>query len=298
MREIAKKILFIASLISSLFPIQSGMTKPATEIAIDSETNKFENREISSGSVRVLVDYREYDFDSSDESSSNNLSYKIFYEGKLQIEKKTSTVSMASVFLQDLDNNGVPEAIIRTFSGGAHCCTSHTIYTWQEKQFNKTEIEYLDGIGGSFQDLNNDKIFEFVTYDNSFLYTFSSYAGSFPPSRIYTFQNGKLENVTRQFPQKLQATLKDMQQAFNETKKQGYEVNGVLAGYVAQKILLGDYEGGWQFMLKNYDRTSEWGLEIYEGDRQVGTYPDFPSALKAFLIRTKYLNSNGKPYQN
>lgn len=298
MKAIAKKILLLVSFSSVLFPLQSGWTKPATEIAIDAETTDFQNREIKSGSVRVLVDYREYDFDSTDESSSNNLRYKIFYEGKLQVEENTSTVSMASVFLQDLDNNGIPEAIIRTFSGGAHCCTSHSIYNWQENRFKKTEIEYLDGIGGNFKDLNNDKIFEFVTYDNSFLYTFSSYAGSFPPSLIYTLQNGKLKNVTRQFPQELQATLKEMQQAFSEVKKEGYEVNGVLAGYVAQKILLGDYEGGWKFMLENYDRSSEWGLEIYEGDRQVGTYPDFPSALKAFLIRTKYLDPNGKPYRD
>jgi hypothetical protein len=297
MRAIAKKMLFLVSLSSLLFPMRSGLTKPATEIAIDSETPAFQNREITSGSVRVLVSYQEYNFDSTDERSANNLSYKIFYDGKLQVEENTSTVSMASVFLQDLDNNGIPETIIRTFSGGAHCCTSHTIYTWKKEQFIKTEIEYLDGIGGNFKDLNNDKIFEFVTYDNSFLYTFSSYAGSFPPSLIYTLQNGKLKNVTRQFPQELQATLKNMQQAIAENKKEkGYEINGILAGYVAQKILLGDYEDGWQFMLQNYDRSSEWGLEIYEGDRQVGSYSDFPSALKAFLIRTKYLDANGQPY--
>ena len=48
-------------------------------------------------------------------------------------------------------------------------------------------------------------------------------------------------------------------------------------------------------MLANYDRTSDWGLAIYQEDREIGKYPDFPTALRAFLIQQGYLDKNGKP---
>ena len=73
------------------------------------------------------------------------------------------------------------------------------------------------------------------------------------------------------------------------------EVNGILAGYVAQKILLGEYQQGWDFMLAHYDRQSDWGLEITAGDRAVGHYSDFPAALRAFLIEQGYLTRQGQP---
>ncbi len=71
------------------------------------------------------------------------------------------------------------------------------------------------------------------------------------------------------------------------------EVNGILAGYVAQMILLGEYEQGWAFMLANYDRTSDWGLEIYKDGQVVYRYPDFPTALEAFLTEQGYLPAGG-----
>jgi hypothetical protein len=134
-----------------------------------------------------------------------------------------------------------------------------------------------------------------VSVDNSFLYAFSSYASSFPPSQIYTFTNGKFEDVTRSYTQHLRSHAWEMYQAFLQSKKEQYEVNGILAGYVAQKILLGEYEQGWKFMLANYDRTSDWGLTIYQENREISRYPNFPTALKAFLIQQGYLDKNGQP---
>ncbi|HEY9768656.1 MAG TPA: hypothetical protein V6C71_09175 [Coleofasciculaceae cyanobacterium] len=108
------------------------------------------------------------------------------------------------------------------------------------------------------------------------------------------FDNGKFIDVTRQHSQELRATAWQMYQAFLEAKKEGYEVNGILAGYVAEKIWLGEYEEGWKFMLANYDRTSDWGLEIYRGEKVAGRYPDFPTALRAFLIEEGYLSKNAR----
>ena len=257
-----------------------------TQLEIEYETPALQNQELSSGAVKVLVDYTPFDAEQED----NNLRYRIFYNGVEKIKEGASTLYSAEVFLQDLDNNNIPEVVVRTYSGGAHCCTSFQIYSWQNERFINTEIDFLDGSGGEFKDLDGNGTVEFLTSDNAFLYQFSSYAGSFPPSLILNYDNGIFVNVTEQYPSELKSRAWRMYQAFLERNQENYEINGILAGYVAQKILLGEYQQGWNFMLTHYDPTSAWGLEIYHGDREVGKHPNFPTALQAFLIEHGYLN--------
>jgi hypothetical protein len=280
----------------SLAVIPVGFSMPvlaATQIDINSETNSFRNQKIQSGAVEVVVNYRQAILGGNDRG--DNLSYKIFYNGRMQVKASTSTTVFAEIFLQDLDGDRQPEVIIKTFSGGAHCCTNHTIYSWQNKQFVTEETGFLNSDGGEFIDLDGDGSLEFVTSDNSFLYAFSSYAGSYPPSLIYRFNRGKLENVTRLYLKEIGERATKMYEAFLESKDGG-ERNGILAGYVAQKILLGEYKQAWQFMLENYDPKSDTGLDIYQEDKKIGEYADFPAALKAFLINTGYLDDHGQPY--
>nr|MDJ0508702.1 hypothetical protein [Crocosphaera sp.] len=148
----------------------------------------------------------------------------------------------------------------------------------------------LDGNGGYFKDIEQDKKYEFITYDNSFLYQFSSYAGSFAPSLIFKFEQGNFIEVTRNYPKILRTNLQKMYEALRQRQSENGEINGILAGYVAQKILLGESEEGWEFMLANYDQSSDWGLDIYDrqGNR-IGKHPNFPAALKMFLRNLGYV---------
>lgn len=259
-----------------------------TEVELNNDTASFKDKELISGAVKVSVSYNKQE-DFADDS--NNLQYQIFYNELPKINSSAYTRFIGSVSLKDLDNNGSSEVIVKTFSGGAHCCTNFTIYTWQNNQFIKTETGFLDGEGGIFEDLDRDGKFEFYTSDNSFLYAFSSYAGSFPPSLIYTFNNGKFKNVTRKYVKQLKSRAWEMYEAFLQNKKENFEVNGILAGYVAQKALLGEYQQGWEFMLASYDPTSDWGLTIYQGDQEAGKYSNFPDALKSALIKQGYLDN-------
>lgn len=290
-----KKNIQVLSLLSFLISIP---VLAKTSLELDGN-QLVQNKEIKSGSIKVIVSYKPGNFaqDNQDEPTEN-LTYKIYYNNVLSVNDKAyNRFAPVEIDLQDLDNNGTEEVIIRTFSGGAHCCTSYSIYTWQNNNFFKTDTGFIDGEGGVFEDLNNDKKIEFMTSDNSFLYQFSSYAGSYPPTLIYQFDNGKLIDVTRNHPKLLRERLQDMYQAVLTAKKEDYERNGVLSGYVAQKILLGEYESGWKFMLSNYDRSSDWGLNIYKGENVVGKYTDYPTALKSFLIDRGYLDKNGNPKQ-
>lgn len=264
-------------------------------ITIDYDTQAFQSRKLQAGAVEVSVNYEPYKQTQDSPENSDNLHYQISYNGQVKVKAGVSTVNSGEVSLKDLDGDRIAEVIVSSFSGGAHCCTNIKIYAWQKDHFGETETGFLDGMGGTFQDLDRDGKQELVTVDNAFLYTFSSYAGSFPPTLIYAFQQGQLQDVTRHYPKYLRTQLQAMFKTFQETRNQG-ERNGVLAGYVAQKALLGEFQQGWDFMLANYDRSSDWGLTRYDSQGQeTGRYPDFPAALKALLIKRGYLDDKGHP---
>jgi hypothetical protein len=242
--------------------------------------------------VKVVVDAKK---SGEQDWSEYTLNYEVFYNNTQKFKAQVGTWMMGSLELKDIDQDAIPEVIVSSYSGGAHCCTNFTIHGWLQGQSITTETGPLNSDGGEFKDLDGDGRQEFWTVDNSFLYAFDSYADSFAPTRIYQYKAGKLVNVTRKYPKVLRAHAARMYQTLRENQKEMRSTNGVLAGYVAQKILLGEYKQGWDLMLANYNRKSEWGLEIYKGDKVVGKSPDFPTALKAFLINTGYLDKNGKP---
>ena len=265
-----------------------------TSLQLDADMEAFEDQELSLGPVTVVASYRPIDFEA--DIQEDNLQLDLYYQGQLR-ESVTETAHMfGSVDLEDLDSDGNPEVVLQTYTGGAHCCMAITTYTWQNDQFQSIVFDYLDAGGGIFEDLDDDGLTEFVTLDNAFFYTFSSYAGSYPPSVILTFQDGAYIDTTTQFRQRLGSTAWDMYQSVEERDDEGYEINGLLAGYVAQKIRLGQYQEGWDFMLARYERDNDWGLQIYDNDGNVvKEYENFPSALEAFLQELGYLDTNGNP---
>ncbi len=254
----------------------------ASKININYDSESFE-QEISQGDIRVRVDYR-----AGEQMDDRQLYYILYYQDEAQLQDTPEYPMMqGEIRFQDLDNDDRPEVIVETYTGGAHCCTVHQIYRWTGREFEEFSLGPADGRGGSFQDLDNDGDLEFLSFDGGFLYRFSSYAGSFPPSRILSLGDFGFEDVTREYPQELRSRAEEMRSVVEE---RDYEINGVLAGYVAQKILLDEFEGAWAFMLEHYDREDDWGLDIYNEDGEViGQHPDFPTALRAFLVDSGYL---------
>lgn len=272
----------------------AALAETQTTLEIDAEMGGFENRELSQGPVRVVASYQPIDYDA--EVQTDNLQLQLYYGDELQQSITETVYLFGSVDLNDLDGNGTPEVVVQAFTGGAHCCMAISTYTWQDDQFIPIYFDYLDGGGGRFEDLNSDGLTEFVTLDNAFFYTFSSYVGSYPPSLILTFQDGQYVDTTPQFIQRLGSTAWNMYQSVEERDQSGYEINGLLAGYVAQKIRLGQYQDAWNFMLYRYDREDDWGLERYDNEGNLTqTYADFPTALQAFLKDLGYLDVNGNP---
>ncbi len=267
---------------------------PQTSLELGSDMEGFDHRELAQGPIKVIASYQPIDFES--EYQEKNLTLDLYYNDALQTSISETVFMFGSVELNDLDSDGTPEVLLQAYTGGAHCCMAITTYTWQEEAFAPIYFGYLDGGGGRFEDLNGDGLTEFVTLDNAFLYTFSSYAGSYPPSLILTFEDGEYVDTTTQFLPSLESTAWDMYQSVETRDSEGYEINGLLAGYVAQKIRLGEYREGWNFMMARYDRTNDWGLERYDAEGNIiESYNDFPTALQAFLQELGYLDASGNP---
>ncbi len=206
----------------------------------------------------------------------------------------------AEATIAELDpSNPYPEVVFTTFSGGAHCCQHVLIATSSADGRSWKALSAGDYDGGiSLKDLDGDGRIELEVSDGRFNYVFASYAGSVSPPMIYHLQGPKLTDVTRQAPFQpyLRQRAAELDQRMADIGNQ-HERNGVLAGYVALKVLIGEGAAAWNVMLNSYDRTATEGLTSCQaGTDDQGRckapetrFPDFPKALAAFLRRTGYL---------
>ena len=265
------------------------------EIKIDSDTPPFRHRELREGNIRVFARYEGYP-ERDNFSDDGNLHYTILHQdwlGSFRLNDEILAVNHGDIVLQDINNNGTPEVIVSGFSGGAHCCTTHTIYSWNGDYFDEISTGQEQLSGGHFEDLNGDDKLEYITFDPAFFYSFSSFAGSFPPYKILSLEDGEFHDASREHPETLRSVAWQMYLALQE---RNHEVNGILAGYVAQKALLGEFEEGWNFMLAHYDPDDDsgiWGYDIYNDEGEViGKHPDFPTALREFLLDLGYIEES------
>jgi len=191
--------------------------------------------------------------------------------------------------------NAYPEIVFSTYTGGAHCCSDTRIVTSSPDGggWRAVETGMFDGEPLRAEDADGDGRFELVAPDDHFLYKFACYACSNAPLRIQRLEGARMADVGREprYRARQVAWLIDMIERVGDP----LYPNAYLAGYIAQKILLGEGEGVWAFILKHYDRTSDWGLEdcSVDLDRQ-GNCPgemlklSYPDALRRFLAGSGY----------
>jgi hypothetical protein len=200
-----------------------------------------------------------------------------------------------SIQIAELDpSNAFPEVVVSFFTGGAHCCSATHVVTGNADGSEWTTLDVGEFDGGPMLalDLDGDGTFEFETRDNAFLYAFACYACSEAPLQVLALEDGKIKDVSAapRFKPAHAAWLRNMIVGVPEE-----EVNGFLAGYVAQKIRLGEGKQAWDLMLKHYDRETDWGLDICDGKRdEAGDCPGetrrvaFPEALELMLKENGY----------
>lgn len=77
----------------------------------------------------------------------------------------------------DINGDGQPEAVIRTWSGGAHCCYGLRVYSLGE-QARPILAPEPSNCDGRFEDLDGDGRLEYLSCDDAFAYAFCPFAFS------------------------------------------------------------------------------------------------------------------------
>ena len=142
--------------------------------------------------------------------------------------------------LRDLDGDGEPEAIVRLFSGGAHCCEVASVASFDAATgtYRLTAHSFSDA-SWLLRDLGGSASPEFVSWDARWAYWGGVYAGSPQPLQVWSFANGAFVDVTRGFPAALRRDQRRQWTAAGRARRHGDMFTGALAAYVADGYSLG-----------------------------------------------------------
>lgn len=251
------------------------------------------NAELSAGSFRVKA-----------RRSSTNDGWKIRLSGTQGAKKifdlvyNVSGVANweSSIFIAEIDpTNSSPEIIFDAFSGGAHCCTTRMIaYETGSRSWMIAEGDTRDGDRFMLEDIDGDGAAEFDEIDQSFLYAFEAYAGSWAPTQIMQFCQGEMMNVTfeKQFQPFLRQDVFGME--FSADNSEGtWNSNGFLGAWVAAKSMIGEGAGAWTRMLFLYDRDNSFTKDfckLLDNSKKECTDEEnsFPKQLHQHLVENGY----------
>jgi serine protease Do len=215
-----------------------------------------------------------------------------------RIEEAEADAPRTEARVMRLDpKTSVPQVVMTAFTGGAHCCTVTKIATIATPdEWRVLDAGQLDGEGYQFIDVDNDGAKELISFDNSFLYAFDSYASSYAPTRIAKLTGSDINDVTDEpkYRAFLRRKLQDME-ADARKDSNLWHSNGFLGGWVAAKSLVGEVDDAWKRMLAAYDRKSDWSLEECTTGEPLDRCPkdkvrqqSFPEALKKALESNNY----------
>ncbi|MFT8679062.1 peptidoglycan-binding domain-containing protein [Gluconacetobacter sp.] len=209
--------------------------------------------------------------------------------------------------IQRLDaTSSLPQIMVSAYTGGAHCCETTSIFGQRaDGQWVHADLGMQDG-GGPPAVIAvpgaPDPVI--VTYDQAFLYTFASHAGSFAPIILHRYHDGQLTNVSDD--PAYQAYLKeDLAKQTRQWEASGRsEPNGYLAYYVATKARLGQLAAAWAYMLPRAQSSAKSGFGVsacslkspeetangrYCSKADRAPLP-FPQGLAIFLTRNDYIS--------
>lgn len=253
-------------------------------------------QEIAHGAVKAVLSYTEEKSEDGDTMRAPVV--VVFADGK-EITRLEGDAGFGSppvsVQIAEIDpGNPHPEVVVSFYTGGAHCCSDTRVITSNADGSTWQTVDFGEFDGGPMlaTDLNGDGRYEFRTRDNAFLYTFACYACSEAPLELLTVENGAVKTITTD------ASFRPAHAAYLKTMIENVpdeDVNGFLAGYVGEKILLGEGKPAWDLMLAYYDKASDWGLETCDQPlNDDGECPGqeikltFPDALQRMLKENGY----------
>jgi hypothetical protein len=166
--------------------------------------------------------------------------------GRLLATLTDWTISAAEC--SDITADGVPELVVRTFSGGAHCCETLRVYALADTARLVLLYEGNNAMGAEVRDINGDGRHELLLGDDTFAY-FDDLSYTRSPARlplVACFADGRFHDCTREFPELLRTErakfLAGLEPpASTDARK---EDEGQALGALALSVLIGEEEQG------------------------------------------------------
>jgi hypothetical protein len=144
----------------------------------------------------------------------------------------------------DVDRDGYEDLVLRTFTGGNHCCYSYQIYSLGKVLKKIADLKLNDcGEKIKLQDLNGDGRWEIISCNAGFIYFQGlSYDMSPFPPMIFGFEAGKFVNQDKKYPKIFDD---DIAAEKKELQEKGYSDSNVLQ-ITLDYFLSGREAEGWQ----------------------------------------------------
>ncbi len=287
-RRALKASSFMALVLSVLLIL----AHPGSGQAAEEKTEVVEN-----GPFKITITYKEDDFDYAP-------SVAVAFSGApIAMVRLDGAIDKPQVITAELDaGNAFPELVVTGYSGGAHCCTLiKVIAAASDKDgtaWKVVDLGEFDGTVEDPQDLDGDGQAEFLLKDDRFLYAYGCYACSYAPPLILSVRNGKKADLTGNASMRplLVKEARRLEKMFRKARKRREKIeNGVLAGYVALKLRIGEGTDGWRRMLALHQRRERYDFCPVPGEDPYGDCPvrgyrlSFPLHLSIFLRETGYI---------
>lgn len=145
--------------------------------------------------------------------------------------------------LQPLRPGGLPELVLSTFSGGAHCCVTYYVFTQDTGGVENLAIIEGGNYGVRFTDLNRDGTKELVFASDNLAYYDWSFAASPALLTVLGWDGLRLADRTRAYAyvpaQEAARNLRDLLGGLGRPDAFPEELRARLGGYYANMILAG-----------------------------------------------------------
>lgn len=201
-----------------------------------------------------------------------------------------------TLMLGSIAKGGPTVAFYQSYSGGMHCCQELRVVVPAPDGPKVVELGSYDGSPIAWpKDIDGDGNLDFVVADDRFLYAFESYAGSVAPPLVLNVIDGKKVDISgeprfRPVFEKAAGTYRAA------CIKEAYP-NGACAAYAAAAARIGQLDAAWAVILKEYQKDRRTWPEGCRQPRdaehncpegQEIDYPDYPTALRAYLRELGY----------
>lgn len=152
--------------------------------------------------------------------------------------------------VRDLDADQEPEVIAEVLTSTGHCCKVALVLRWDGRRYEQAVHNF--GIPDArLRDLGRNGRPEFVSADGRFAYAFDSFAGSWFPPQVWSYERGRFRDATRSHPGLIRDHARAAKRAFERYADRSGAVNyggGALAAWVADQRLLGNGRAARDFL--------------------------------------------------